>query len=201
MAPCDPWSQLGCASSFRCQCKLSLPREFELTAKLLAKAGTPLNAGIPGASIPDGAISPSPLSFSLHGLEPPKPRMSVSLPCKTAHGSRRSTCGTLPRYGVSIIPMMNQNTGHHPGARSASQVIDGLRLHRHVARRVVKPPGSLAMCPGFPTGTVSGLPSFEGADFRSQKSEARPYPLTRSVHGSAPSQCRLTGKPSRAFHG
>ena len=41
MAPCDHRSQFGCTSSFRCQCKVSLPREFALTAKLPAKAGTP----------------------------------------------------------------------------------------------------------------------------------------------------------------
>lgn len=91
----------------------------------------------PARQIPDGSQSPSPLSFSLNPAWTTQARrMSASLPCKAPHGSRRSTCGTLPRCGVLTTAMICRGTGHHPGTHSASQVILGLRLHRHVARRV-----------------------------------------------------------------
>lgn len=61
----------------------------------------------------------------------------------------------------------------------------------------------MAVCLALPSQTPfpSGVVGTTHDDFGGPNGEASPYPSAGIVRGSAPSLAKLTGKPSRAFHG
>lgn len=149
---------------------------------------------------PNGIKCPSSLSFLPYRVLGTTPRRQTTspLPCRESAGFRPFYLRHTPRLRLLNHLEDIRGTGNHSGSHSLSQVIDGLCVCVHVARRLLR----LRTCLSFARGSPPPkFPPICTGDFRTQKSEASPYPLTKSVHGSAPSPHTLTGKRFPASHG